>query len=105
MRILTSGNSFLNLEGQAVHALAHVGTPHSQPDPRIAGNQDHLRRSALTTAAARSGEIDLGIRTRAPSSMNTSIASPLALSMEGIGPETTTSAKPVALLRNSCRQR
>jgi len=54
---------FLDLQRQAVHALAHVGSADRQPHSNARGNRDHRRDNAFTTAAASSAGIELGIRT------------------------------------------
>ena len=70
----------LNLQRQAVHAAAHVGPADRQPYPHPARNRDHRRSKAAITAAARSGEIDAGIRTREEPDSSISIAGATAAS-------------------------
>ncbi len=73
VRVAVQG--FLNLQCQSVHASPHVGPADRQPDPRAQWYRDHGRASALTIAAAKSGEADVGILTREPSRDATSIVS------------------------------
>ena len=62
-RVWVPAECFLNLKRKPVHPSPHVRPPNSQPDPRTRRNRNHDRTSALTTAAARSGEAETGSRT------------------------------------------
>src|SRR5271168_255640 len=55
----------LHLQRQPVHPFALVGPADRQPHPNPARNRDHRRASAATTAAAKAGDTEAGIRTRA----------------------------------------
>ena len=55
----------LDLQRQAVHAAPHVDVADRQPHPHPAWNRDHRRASAPTTAVAKAGDTEAGIRTRA----------------------------------------
>src|SRR5512134_1753733 len=70
----------LNLQRQAVHAAPHVRPADRQPHPHPARNRDHRRSKAAITAAARSGEIDAGIRSRDEPDSSISIADATAAS-------------------------
>src|SRR5215831_3206567 len=72
MRVPTQ--NLLNLQGQSVHALAHVGAADRQPHPDTRGNRDHRRANAATTAATKAGDTEAGIRTRASPENSISIA-------------------------------
>src|SRR5262249_44899883 len=104
MRIPTQ--YLLNLQGQLVHALAHVGPADRQPDPYTAGNRDHRCAKAATTAAAKAGDTEAGIRPRAPPENSISIAGIAgAAVMPASAGATTTRAKPLAAARRSRRHR
>jgi hypothetical protein len=64
----------LDRKRKAVHAFAHVSPADRQPYPHPARNWDHRRNSASTTAAAKAGDTEAGIRTRAWPANSTSIA-------------------------------
>src|SRR3954447_20236807 len=64
----------LDLQRQAVHAFAHVGAADRQPHPYPARNRDHRRANASTTAAAKAGDTDAGIRTQVLPANSISIA-------------------------------
>jgi hypothetical protein len=57
-------HSLLDLQGLPIHPAPHIGVPGCDPHPDTGGNRDHWR-SALTTAAANSGGVNTGLRTRA----------------------------------------
>jgi len=96
----------LNWQRQAVHAFAHIGTADRQPHPHPARNRDHRRANASTTAAAKTGDTEAGIRTRALPANSISIAGigggAVTPSLAGA---TSTCAKPFAAARRSRRQR
>src|SRR5688500_2884080 len=73
----------LDLQREAVHALAHVGAAGGQPDPRPARERDHRPTSARSAAATTAGSGAPEIRTRLPP------ASLISISPDGAG---TTSA-------------
>jgi hypothetical protein len=64
----------LHLQRQPFHAFAHVGSTDRQPHPNPAGNWNHRRASASTTAAAKAGDTEAGILTRALLANSISIA-------------------------------
>src|SRR5215470_6776434 len=64
----------LNLERQPIHPLAHIGAADRQPHPHPTRNWDHRRANASTTAAAKAGDTEAGIRTRALPANSISIA-------------------------------
>src|SRR5438477_13119512 len=66
--------NLLHLQRQPVHAFAHVGPTDCQPHPNPARNRDHRRASASTTAAAKAGDTEAGIRIRALPANSISIA-------------------------------
>src|SRR5579885_1515690 len=65
---------FLDLQRQAVHAAAHVGVAGREPYADTGGDRDHPFANALTTAAAKAGGIDAGMRTRAAPTNSTSFS-------------------------------
>src|SRR3546814_8803521 len=76
---------FLDLPGQAVEALAHVGLAGPQPHPDTARDRDHRWPSARSTCAiavASTGGIK---RTRMPSGIPISISQSLAAALEPQG--------------------
>jgi hypothetical protein len=64
----------LHLQRQPVHALPHVGAADRQPHPLARGDRDHRCANAATTAAAKAGDTEVGIRTRAFPANSISIA-------------------------------
>jgi hypothetical protein len=66
--------SLLHLQSQPVHAFAHVRPANRQPHPDTTGNRDHRRAKAATTAAAKAGDPEAGIRIRMPPGNSISIA-------------------------------
>src|SRR5689334_23436359 len=96
----------LDLQRQAVHAFAHVGTADRQPHPDPARNRDHRRANASTTAAAKTGDTEAGIRTRAlpANSISTAGIAGGAVTPSLAG-ATSTCAKLFAAVRRSRRQR
>src|SRR5918993_1448375 len=64
---------FLDLQREAVHALAHVGAAGGEPDPRPARERDHRPASACSAAATTAGSAGPEIRTRSPPASSTSI--------------------------------
>src|SRR4051794_15784955 len=73
----------LNLQGEAVHAAAHVGRPRRQPDPHVRRRHDHPR-SAVMTRRKVARLTSLPTRTRLPSGKLISIVSAAALVDDGI---------------------
>src|SRR5258705_6082680 len=73
-RVRVTSQRLLHLQRQPVHAFAHVGPADRQPHPNSRGNRDHRRASASTTAAAKAGDTEAGIRTRALPANSISIA-------------------------------
>src|SRR5438105_15733070 len=73
-RVRVTSQRLLHLQRQPVHAFAHVGSAHRQPHSNPRGNRDHRRVSAATTAAAKAGDTEAGIRTRALPAHSISIA-------------------------------
>src|SRR6516162_10946825 len=98
----------LDLQSQPVHAAPHVGVPSGDPHPHTRANRDH-RRSALTTAAARSGGVSAGMLSRAVPANSTSIAAARSGAARSLPPSAiaamTTWENPLLASRNSCRQR
>src|SRR5450631_4585080 len=64
----------LHLQGEAVHATAHVGMARRDPHPHARGNGNHRRGSAFIAAAARSGSTAPEIRRRTPRPNSSSIS-------------------------------
>src|SRR6516162_6054737 len=96
----------LDLDRQAVHAAPHVGMADRQPYPHTGGNQDHRRANAATTAAAKAGGTDSGIRARTWPANSISIAgSGGGAAMPSPAGATSTRAKPFAAACKSRRQR
>ena len=73
-RMRVAAQRLLHLQRQPVHAFAHVGPTDRQPYPTPARNRDYRRASASTTAAAKAGDTEVGIRTRALPANSISIA-------------------------------
>src|SRR5207245_3248389 len=73
-RMRVAAQPLLHLQRQPVHAFAHVGPTHCQPHSNPARNRDHPRASAATTAAAKAGDTEAGIRIRALPANSISIA-------------------------------
>src|SRR5689334_9737198 len=64
----------LHLEGEPVHAAAHVGVAGREPDPRATRERDHRPTSARSAAVTTVGSAVLEIRTRLPSASSISIS-------------------------------
>jgi hypothetical protein len=95
----------LHLQRQAVHPAPHVGMAGRDPHPNPGRQWDHRATSALTIADANSLGAVAAMRTRmSPPSSISSAGWPAIVRWSGPG-ATTTSAKPVAAARRSCRQR
>src|SRR5712672_4546322 len=62
-RMRVAAQRLLHLQRQPVHAFAHVGPTDCWPHSNPARNRDHRRASASTTAAAKAGDTEAGIRT------------------------------------------
>src|SRR5690348_16433658 len=62
-RVRVAAQRLLHLQRQPVHPFAHVGPTDRQPHPNPARNRNHRRASAPTTAAAKAGDTEAGIRT------------------------------------------
>lgn len=84
-----AAQALLHLQRQAIHPAPHVGAAHRQPHPHPRGNRDHRGPRALTTAAARSGGIAAGMRTRTLSPNTTAIAGIASSGGAGSGAATT----------------
>jgi hypothetical protein len=84
---------FLDQQGQALHALAHVRMTRGDPDPDVRWDRDHLsaRRAAVTRAAGALATM----LTRAPPENSTTIAgSAPRLTRPACASTTTAAAKP-----------
>src|SRR6202011_6388948 len=73
-RMWVAAQPLLHLQRQPVHAFAHVCPTDCQPHSNPARNRDHPRASASTTAAAKAGDTEPGIRIRALPANSISIA-------------------------------
>src|SRR5438132_12743996 len=104
-RMRVAAQCLLHLQRQPVHAFAHVGPTDRQPHPNPARNRDHHRANASTTAAAKAGDTEAGIRTRALPANSISIAGTGGMAMPLPAGATSTRAKPFAAARTSRRQR
>jgi hypothetical protein len=62
-RMRVAAQRLLHLQRQPVHAFAHVSPTDCWPHSNPARNRDHGRASASTTAAAKAGDTEAGIRT------------------------------------------
>ena len=83
-RVRIAPQRLLNLQGQA--AAAHVRPADRQPHPHPARNRDHRRSRTVITAAASSGGIHAGMRTR-ESPENSIVSAGRAASMGGMAGE------------------
>jgi len=100
-RMRVAAQPLLHLKRQPVHALAHVGPADCQPHPNPARNRDHRRASAATTAAAKAGDTEDGIRIRALPANSISIAGSGGTATPSPAGATSTRAKPFAAARRS----
>src|SRR2546430_15432527 len=73
-RMRVAAQCLLHRRRQPVQAFAHAGPTDRQPHPNPARNRDHHRANASTTAAAKVGDTEAGIRTRALPANSISIA-------------------------------
>jgi hypothetical protein len=73
-RVWVAAQCLLHLQCQPIHAFPHVGPADRQPHPNPARNRDHRRASASTTADAKAGDTEAGIRTWALPAKSISIA-------------------------------
>jgi hypothetical protein len=93
----------LHLEGQAIHAAAHVGMARRDPHPHIRRNRNHRRGRAFITVATRSGSTAPEIRKRRPRPNSNSISGIVAgdaaevSSALGSGPAIVTGVKPIGV--------
>src|SRR3979411_1526816 len=91
----------LHLQGEAIHAAAHVGMARRDPHPHTGGNGNHRRGIAFITAAARSGSTAPEIRKRMPRPNSSSMRGMLAGTVGGTagslgsGPAIATGVKPI----------
>src|SRR5450631_4305609 len=75
----------LHLQGEAIHATAHVGMACRNPDPHTGGNGNHRRGMLFITAAARLGSTAPEIRKRMPRPNSSSIRGMAAGAVSGAG--------------------
>src|SRR3982751_3739241 len=76
---------FLDLQGEAVHAAAHIGVAGGQPHPHPARQRDHRRTSTCKAAVTMAGSTTPAIRTRSPCGSSISITPRVA---PALGPVT-----------------
>ena len=92
---------FLDLQREAVHALAHVGAAGGKPDPRPTWERDHHPTSARSAAATTAGSGAPEIRTRSPPASSISIspdgADTTSATDGGVAGAISTAAKPGTL--------
>src|SRR3954451_11961745 len=88
----------LDLEREAVHALAHVGAAGAQPDPCPTRERDHRPARARSAAATTAGSTAPEIRTRSPPASSISIspekAGTASATDGGVAGVIATAAKP-----------
>src|SRR3979411_2718099 len=93
----------LHLQGEAIHAAAHVGMTRRDPHPHTGGNGNHRRGIAFITAAARSGSTAPEIRKRMPRPNSSPMRGMLAGTVGGTagslgsGPAIATGGKPIGV--------
>src|SRR5207244_11085781 len=102
-RMRVAAQPLLHLQRQPVHAFAHVGPTDCQPHSNPARNRDHRPASASTTAAAKAGDTEAGIRTRALPANSISNAGTGGMATPSPAGATSTRAKPFAAARTSRR--
>src|SRR3954452_21787170 len=97
-RVRISLEHLLHQERQPVHALAHVGAPGGQPDPRPTRERDHHPARARSAAATTAGSGAPEIRTRSPPASSISIsperAGTASATDGGVAGVISTAAKP-----------